>query len=162
MIPKDPNPKVIEANFYIDKDDLPGAIKIIEDAIKSGEEYAYLYLALGDLYSALNSTLYAKKHYEQSIDIAIKDDDKQVIIAAKAGLANMYINDASDDFSSLPKVQQYDALQKLIPFVGRKKILRNLLFASNPSNCITTQGYPGRWVPDDDSPTGYSCRRIIV
>jgi Tfp pilus assembly protein PilF len=156
---QNPNPKVIEANSYINNGDLPKARKVLEDAINNGEEYAYLYLALGDICSAQNENVDAKKYYEKSINIASNDD--QLRVAAKAGLARIYLQEASDEFDALTEFQQIDELHNLVSVVIKKKKLQKILIASNSSACTTPSGHRGKWVanPAGDDPP-YICKRI--
>jgi tetratricopeptide (TPR) repeat protein len=142
------HPKIIKANYFIERDDFISARKVIEDSINSGEEHAFLHLALGEVCSALNENLDAKKYYEKSIDASYEDNDAQVRVAAKAGLARIYLQDAIDDFNSLPIIQKIEELENLIPVILNKKLFRALAFEGSPCDCAytTSNPYDGRKV----------------
>jgi tetratricopeptide (TPR) repeat protein len=158
-----PNPKIIEANSFIEKDDLPEARKVLEDAINSGEEYAFIYLALGDICNALIANPDAKLYYEKAIEFSYKDNDNQVRVAAKSGLARVYFQDAMNDFDALPTVEKTEELKEIFSSVTGKKIFPAALFMGSPCDCITSGGLEGRWVFDALNPPTYmSCRRCRV
>jgi tetratricopeptide (TPR) repeat protein len=146
--------EIILANSLIQKDDLEGAKKILEDFIKNGNQQAFLYLALGDICISLNLSSEAKKNYEESIKIASLEDykynDPQVKVAAKAGLAKVFSEDAFNDFNALPRIEQIDELLELFPACcNGKKTFRNLHFLSSYCNCASDPSQSslinGRW-----------------
>jgi tetratricopeptide (TPR) repeat protein len=163
MISNPPNPRIIEANSFIERDNLPEARKVLEDAISSGEEYAFIYLALGDVCNTLNANKDAKLYYEKAIEFSLKENDNQVRVAAKSGLARVYFQDAMDDFDALPIIEKTEELKELFPTITGKKIFPAALFLSSPCDCTTPSGLPGRWVFDALNPPTYmSCKRCKI
>lgn len=142
MNPEEASKKVEEANFYIQRDKLSEARAVLEDTINCGGEFAFVYLAMGEVCSALKPGLDAKKYYEKAINISSKDNDDQVRVAAKAGLSRIYLQDAIDDFNSLQTIQKIEELEELIPVVVKKKAFKFLAFESNPCNCAYTTSNP--------------------
>jgi tetratricopeptide (TPR) repeat protein len=140
---KDIVPEVIEANALIEQGCLLEAENIIESYINSGNKQAFLYLALGDICSELDFIDKAKKHYEAAINIAITEEDNQSRIAAKSGLARIYIQDIWNDFNSLKKFEQIDELLEIIPSCNRSKPFRYLRVLSGPCECASNPGNPG-------------------
>jgi hypothetical protein len=128
-----------ESNFF-------DAIKSLEELTCCGNHQPYIYLAMGDISRQLGQedTSFidkAKKFYDVAINIATIENDSQVIVAAKSGLAWIMVKEAQDAFDALADIDKWNELKKAIPFCLEPK-LSFFVFGTPPCACATNPSAP--------------------
>jgi tetratricopeptide (TPR) repeat protein len=153
---QDISEEMAKVNVMIEEGDFSGALSMLEEFVSSGNDQPFLHLALGEVHRSLNSNDNAKKCYEMALNQKSDCEDSRVRVAAKAGLANLYLKDAWDDFDALKPIEQIDELRELLPNYVRSRLFRFVTFASQCGDC-QKDGNPGYWVYL--SPTIKACKR---
>jgi tetratricopeptide (TPR) repeat protein len=140
--------EMMSASSCIHKGEYPEAIQILQKLIDSGNQEGFIFLALGDTYCNLTdeySRAKAKDCLGKAIEAATASKDLQVVVAAKASLGRIYIQEAHNEFDNLHEEDKWVELcQRILDCNQEKPAL--LFFLSNPCECTTpVSGLRGRY-----------------
>ena len=139
-----------QANTYVGEDQYTKAIKMLEPLVNSdiSDIQGVISFCLGDIYRCCDGTennIRAKEHLSRSIELASAAEDNQVVVAAKAALAQVetilgneeqaqrYRQEARDEFQALPRPNQWKDLQQRLENKTNK--VEYLLFQSTTCVC---------------------------
>lgn len=134
------------------------AIDILECLINSRiQPSAVIYLALGDLYVNEGSDTSAKSCYTKAVEIALATEDRQVLVAAKAGTANIQAivgaseanrlaQDALAEFEALENIHKWEQIKERVnSLISKEQKLPVLLLSLACGDC-NAFGNPGRYI----------------
>lgn len=134
------------------------AIDILECLINSRiQPSAVIYLALGDLYVNEGSDTSAKSCYTKAVEIALATGDRQVLVAAKAGTANIQAivgaseanrlaQDALAEFEALENIHKWEQIKERVnSLISKEQKLPVLLLSLACGDC-NAFGNPGRYI----------------
>jgi tetratricopeptide (TPR) repeat protein len=144
---------MFSANSCVQEGQYSEAIQILEKLVNSGVQEGFVFLALGDVHRNLadeRSSAKAKDYLVQAIEAAKGSKDHQVVIAAKASLGRMYLQEAQREFDNLHEEDRWIELcQKILDCNQVSPI--PVLFMGLPCACTTPSNLPGRYVGVGDT-----------
>ena len=140
-----------QANTCVAEGQYTEAIEILKPTVKSDLSgiQGVISFCLGDIYRCCDGTedkMRAKEHLSRAIELASAVEDNQVVVAAKAALAQVetvlgneeqaqrYRQEARDEFQALPEPAKWAELEERLE--NRSVKVQYLLFLSGCEECV--------------------------
>jgi tetratricopeptide (TPR) repeat protein len=147
--------ELVMANSHIKEGQYEKAKLILESLVKRNFHQPFIYLALGDVCRSISNqdqdtSILAKKYYLIAIDLATYTGNRQVIVAAKAGLTKVYIRETIAAYNELYDYEKWEELENILPQFhgcqespGEYMPAQYMLMMGNCGDCTTSQGRTG-------------------
>ena len=139
-----------QANTYVTEGQYTEAIAILEPLVNydTSDIQGVIAFCLGDIYRCCDGAednICAKEHLTRAVELASATEDNQVVVAAKAALAQVetvlgneeqarqYRQEARDEFHAMPESSKWIELQERLDDDG--EAIQYLLFLSSCGQC---------------------------